>query len=356
MCNVALLKFPVLWAGCAIFAAVTTAIIFLMKELIQLFPKQMNEAIAIGKAYKFQNPKRAFAHVVLTGLGGSGIGGTIVQNYAAPLMNVPFVVSKDYTLPAFVGADTLVIVSSYSGNTEETLAAMQQAMKAEATVVCITSGGKVMDIAGAKGYDCIVVPGGMPPRSCLGYSAVQVLYVLAYFGLLPAKCKAELQAAADLLGSESKAIQKKAMALALKLHGRTAVIYSAVPMEGVAVRFRQQLNENSKVLCWHHVLPEMNHNELVGWREKDDRYVAIFLRSEADAARVEMRMDICRKVIKKYTPHVVELQAKGASYWERAFYLIHFADWTSMHLAELRGEDAMEIDVLNYLKAEMGKA
>ena len=144
-----------------------------MKQLVADFPVQLQEALVIGQNYKFLTAKKEFNNVVLTGLGGSGIGGSIVQNYVFDKLKIPFVVNKDYFLPSFVGAKSLVIVSSYSGNTEETIAAMQQALKAKATVVCITSGGKIAEIARKKKLDCILLPAGMPPRACLGYSLTE---------------------------------------------------------------------------------------------------------------------------------------------------------------------------------------
>lgn len=129
-----------------------------MKKLVANFPTQLHEALIIGQNYRFQTPQKAFTNVVLSGLGGSGIGGSIVQNFVGDEMKVPFIVNKDYALPAFVGKNSLVIISSYSGNTEETLAAMQQAIKAKATVVCITSGGKVSEISKKKSWIAFYYP------------------------------------------------------------------------------------------------------------------------------------------------------------------------------------------------------
>lgn len=326
-----------------------------MKDLVQNFSTQLGEALIIGQNYRFATPEKEFDHVILTGLGGSGIGGTIVQNYTAGTMKIPFFVNKDYSLPAFVSAGSLVIVSSYSGNTEETLAAMKQALRTKATVICITSGGKIAEIASRKKLDCILLPAGMPPRACLGYSSVQVLYVLAYFGLIGYGFEREIGGAIRLLKKEGKNIRQAGRQLAKKLHGKTPVIYSGPVYEGVAVRFRQQINENGKMLAWHHVIPEMNHNELVGWRDKDDSRAVVVLRNADDYDRVQMRMEINKKIIKKYTRSFIELESKGKNYWERAFYLIHLTDWASVFLAGLHGVDATEVKVIDYLKGELGK-
>jgi glucose/mannose-6-phosphate isomerase len=145
-----------------------------MEELIIRFTTQMRESLEIIQNYKFIAPKKTqFKNIVLTGLGGSGIGGSIVQNYVFDKCPFPFIVNKDYFLPAFVNKDSLVIVSSNSGDTEETIAAFQKAIKVKATIVCITSGGRIADIAKKKNIDCILLPAGMPPRSCIGYSMLQ---------------------------------------------------------------------------------------------------------------------------------------------------------------------------------------
>lgn len=326
-----------------------------MKQLIQDFPIQLQEALMIGQNYKFQTPEKKFSNVIVTGLGGSGIGGSIVQNYVSDKMEIPFLVNKDYFLPAFVNENSLVIVSSYSGNTEETLSAMQQALKAKATVVCVTSGGKVSETAKKKKLDCILLPAGMPPRSCLGYSMIQILYVLNYFGYIKNDFEKSVNAVIKLLNTEEKDIQKQAKSIAKKLSGKIPVIYAASDFEGVAVRFRQQINENSKMLAWHQVVPEMNHNELVGWRDKDEKKAVVFLRNEDDYERTKMRMDINKTVIKKYAS-IIEIWSKGKTFFERVFYIVHLTDWVSVYLADLHGVDATEVNVIDHLKGELSKA
>lgn len=326
-----------------------------MKDLIAAFSTQLDEAIIIGQNYRFTTPAKEIKNIVLTGLGGSGISGSIIQNYLFDKLAVPFVVNKDYFLPSFVGPDTLVIISSYSGNTEETVACMQQAIKAKATIVCVTAGGKVAEMAKKRNIDCILIPAGMPPRSCIGYSIVEIMYALAHYKLVKKDFEKDIKATVKLLNSESKDIQKKAKALAQKMNGKLPVLYSAPEFEGVAVRVCQQINENGKMLCWHNVIPEMNHNEYVGWRDKDPKKCVIFLRADTDYKRVQARMEICKTVIKKYTPNILEIHAKGKSYWEKVFYFIHLTDWASVILADLHGVDATEVKVIDHLKGELSK-
>jgi glucose/mannose-6-phosphate isomerase len=216
-----------------------------MKELIASFSAQLRQAIDIGEQAEFTKPSREIKNVLITGLGGSGIGGSIITQIVEHEIKVPVTVNKDYFLPAFVGHDTLVVVSSYSGNTEETLAAMEFAMEREAKIVCITSGGKVLDIARAKGFDHIVIPGGMPPRSCLAYSFTQLFYVLHGFGLIGDWFKTDLDTTIHMLDHEEEHICAEAYYLAEKLHKKIPVIYSQANYEAVSSRFRQQIHENS---------------------------------------------------------------------------------------------------------------
>jgi glucose/mannose-6-phosphate isomerase len=143
--------------------------------------------------------------------------------------------------------------------------------------------------------------------------------------------------------------------LAKKIHKQTPVIYVAKGFEGVAVRFRQQINENSKMLCWHHVVPEMNHNELLGWRTNVNDLAVICFRNKSDYKRNQIRMDINKKVISKYTENITEIWSKGDSIIENTLYHINLGDWVSWYLSEMNNVDAIEIDVINFLKGELSK-
>ncbi len=327
-----------------------------MKKLVLDFPNQLQEALIIGKHHKFTaSADKKFSNVVVTGLGGSGIGASIVQNFVFDKLELPFVVNKDYFIPAFVNKHSLVIVCSYSGNTEETLMAMHQAIEAKATIVCITSGGAIAALADKENLDCILVPGGMPPRACLGYSLVQILFTLAHFGLLNNDFEKQITAAVHQLRESSEQIQEKATALSKAIFGKLPIVYASSFYEGVAVRFRQQLNENSKMLGWQGVIPEMNHNELVGWRDNADDKVVILLRNTDDFERVQTRMEINKQVFEKHTSNIIEIYSEGNSYFEKAFYLIHITDWISVILADLRQLDATEVNVIDFLKSSLAK-
>lgn len=326
-----------------------------MKNLVANFSKQLTEAIAIGNNAKLTAYTNKINNVLICGLGGSGIGGSIVRELVTPNANVPIDTSKGYFIPAYVNENTLVIISSYSGNTEETLQCMEQAIQKKAKIVCVTSGGSVEKRAKEKGFDHIIVPGGMPPRSCLGYSLVQLFYILGFFKIITNDYVSELKAAVKLIDQDETAIIAEATEVSKQLIGKIPVIYATTYNEGIAIRLRQQLNENSKILCWHQIIPEMNHNELVGWTQKNDNLAVVFLLDKDEYSRNLARVDINKEVIKKYTNTIINIQSKGNSAIEKAIYFIHLGDWISVILGESRGADLMEIKVIEHLKSALSK-
>ncbi|MGI8892587.1 MAG: bifunctional phosphoglucose/phosphomannose isomerase [Bacteroidia bacterium] len=327
-----------------------------MEDLIANFTDQLREALEIGGKAQLRQSEKQINNIIITGLGGSGIGGTIVSEIVANEIKVPIVINKDYFLPAFASENTLVIACSYSGNTEETLQAFETALKKKCTIVCITSGGKLIELAEKNNLDYIKIPGGMPPRACLGYSLPQLFFVLHKLGFISNSFISEIEKAIKLLDAEEEDIRTKAKAIAGALFNNLPIIYSVAGYEGVAVRFRQQLNENSKVLAWHHVLPEMNHNELVGWTQENDELAVVILRNEDDYERSVKRIEISKEVFQKYTPNILEIYSKGNSRIERSLYLIHLCDWVTAEIANLRGIDAVEVRVIDYLKGSLAKA
>lgn len=328
----------------------------MMDQLIARFMDQLTEAMEIGRAAKVRPLSEDVTHLYVAGLGGSGIGADFVSSFIAGECRLPFLVKKGYSVPAFVGPNTLAIASSYSGNTEETLISYDQIKNAGARIISIASGGKLIDKTIYDGFDYIKVPSDWPsPRACLGYSMTAQLWLLHHLGLISDRCISELRSSIVLLRKESAGIKTIAEGIAQRLHRRIPVIYIEDRMEPVAIRWRQQINENSKALCWHHVVPEMNHNELVGWREKNEDLVVIYLRNADDYDRNALRMDINKEIISQYAHEIIEVQSKGDNMIERSLYLVHLGDWVSWYLAQLRGVDALEVKVIDYLKGELGK-
>jgi glucose/mannose-6-phosphate isomerase len=326
-----------------------------MKELIKDFTNQIAHAIVIGNSYSPSEKRRKLSNVLISGLGGSGIGGTIAAELVASEAGIPIITNNGYFVPAFVDDETLFIACSYSGNTEETVSATELAYEKGAKIVVISSGGKLREMAKAHNWDFIEIPGGQPPRASFGLSFPEVLYVLHAYGIISKKFEKDLEAAMKLLDDNEAAIQKEALEVTEKLFGKIPVIYAADGFGGVATRFRQQINENSKMLCWHHVIPEMNHNELVGWRTKNDDLAVVLFRNESDYKRIQARMDINKGTFAEYTNTTVEIWSKGESDLQRSLYLIHIGDWITYLLAEKKGIDETEVKVIDHLKGELAK-
>ena len=327
-----------------------------MHELVERFPASLVEALEIGSKAVINKPKGTIRNVFISGLGGSGIGGNYVQEFIRDEIKIPYVVGKGYDIPKWVGKNTLAIASSYSGNTEETLAALDLMIASGAKVVCVASGGKIIAKAKELGLDYITLPANWPsPRACLGLSFVQQLFILNKLRLISGKTIKQVESSIKLLQKEDEDIRKRATKIAQLLAGKIPVIYTTDRMEAVAVRFRQQINENAKTLCWHHVIPEMNHNELVGWRQANDNLAVIYFRNKDDFQRNSVRIDINKEIIREYTPTIIDVYSKGRNFIERAMYFTYLGDWISCYLSDHRGVDSIEVKAIDYLKGKLSE-
>lgn len=327
----------------------------MMKDLIDAFPPNLAEALAIAKNHTISAPRNEIRNVVICGMGGSGIGGKIVSQWLEEDLRVPVNFCQDYHLPSFVNEYTLVIASSYSGNTEETLISLATAVEKNAMIIAVCSGGQLEVLCQEKGYEYIKVPGGNPPRSALAYSLVQLVYIFGELGLSNKAKMTDLDTASKLLLAKKTEIQAKAMELAKLIGNRTPIFYTVARYEGVAVRAKQQFNENSKKLGWMHTIPEMNHNELVGWGGGSNDFAAIFLDSGDVVDRNRRRIEISLDRVRSKTDAVMTVLAEGNNLIERSIYLIHLVDWASLYHAELHNVDSIEIEIIDYLKDELSK-
>jgi glucose/mannose-6-phosphate isomerase len=331
----------------------------MMLQLIKDFPQHIADSLKIaeGLSKVWKALPRPINQVVITGLGGSGIGGTVAADLCASTATVPISVNKGYALPNWVGPNTLVVACSYSGNTEETLEALRQAVAAGCMVSAITSGGELKRQAEANGWNVSLVPGGNPPRSMFGYAVIQILAHLDLAGAgAPKGWQAQAQQAVKDLIARRDVHLSEADAVSDSLEGTAFAVYAATGMAGVATRWRQQLNENSKMPGWDAEVPEMNHNEMVGWAGGGARFSAVFLHSAFDAPRNRMRMELNAPAVRAHGTHVVELHAHGNSPLEQALDLVALGDWVSYVLSERNAVDIMDIKVIDDLKDALGKA
>lgn len=325
-----------------------------MKEYVAKFADHIAEAGSVVDATSIEKIK-SFRNVVVCGLGGSGIGASIVGDLIQQEIKVPYNVVKGYFLPHWVDKNTLIIINSYSGNTEETVHVMQQAIEKNASVICISSGGKVEEMATKNNYPLLRVPKGLPPRASLGYSLVYIFYALQSQKLISKKGLNQLRKAAIWVEKKQKTIQSLAQGMAERLYDKIPVLYAADRYESILVRWRQQINENGKQLCWHHVIPEMNHNELVGWRTEDENLGVVLFRDDDDYIRIKHRIEINRDTIQQYTKTIIDVAVQGKNAFEKSLYLIALGDWLTCYLADKRSFDAVEVKVIDALKAELSK-
>jgi glucose/mannose-6-phosphate isomerase len=275
-----------------------------MRSLIAAFPDHIADAArAMENLSLPSSGMSAAASLVIAGLGGSAISGDLARDAAGDAIKIPLIVNRDYDLPAFVNASTLVIACSYSGNTEETLSVYALAKAAGADVVCITSGGLLAEQAGVDSFPVVSLPGGLPPRAAIGYAIPALLGVLRVKGIVPdmsddiMETVVLLRTLREKYRPETPAAKNQAKQLAADLHEKIIAVYgSNAVMDAAAYRWRSQIAENAKNLAFHHVLPEMNHTELVGWNSPDAALKntgVVFLRDPEDHPQVRKRFDPC---------------------------------------------------------------
>ena len=338
-----------------------------MLKLLSEFPQQLKDAAEIGGRIDFQKDIiKDFDKIIFCGLGGSAIGADLIRSYIAKECKKPVIVNRDYTLPAFVDKKTLVVVSSYSGNTEETLSAYEEAKKRGASIVAITTNGNLKSYAERDGVPYIIIPQGLPPRCALGYSSIPIMVLFSKLGIISDKQR-EIEEASNVLSDlrdrelspdvgEDNNISKR---IANDLFGKYAIIYGANQYtDSVVTRWRGQLAENSKAVSSTHVFPEMNHNEIVGWSNPKNLMkdlVVVILRDREDHPRVAKRMDISTSIIKREGVKVIEVTSQGKSLLSRIFSLIYIGDFVSLYLAILNGVDPTPVDNVMYLKNELAK-
>jgi len=304
-------------------------------------------------------------NIVFTGLGGSAIGADVIRSYTAEEIKVPIMVNRSYTLPNFVNENTLLFVSSYSGDTEETLSAYKIAKEKRARMIAISSNGMLEKLAKGDGVPFIDIPGELPPRCALAYSFIPPMLILSRLGFIANKEK-EVDETAEILKGLKNELEPGrpteaniAKRIALKLVHRFPIIYGASDhVDVVITRWRGELAENSKHLASSHVFPEMNHNEIVGWDfpiELMGQFVVIFLRDREDHERVARRMDITKDILSQKGISIIELFSRGEGLLSRMTSLIYIGDMVSFYLAILNGVDPMPVNRITYLKKALKK-
>jgi glucose/mannose-6-phosphate isomerase len=334
-----------------------------MMGLVLRFPRQCREAAALH----FEGGVRlaGISRIVLTGMGGSAIGGEFARCVLDDCGTIPLIVNRDYVLPAWVGPDTLVICASYSGNTEETLAAYCAARSAGAPICAITSGGALRAAATEDGYPLAIVPGGQPPRSAAGYMFLPLLNLFREIGVISSDLRSDLDemfgvlgGIAARLGPSVPTVDNPAKQMAAALHGRLPVVYGSQGYRGaVAMRWKGQFNENAKQAAFANVLPEQNHIEALAWvtaQRQASNWSMVLLRDRTEPERIARRVELTRELTGPDT-ECHEVWAEGKSLLARMFSLIYFADFMTVYLAYLNGVCPTDMASLDYLKTELAR-
>ena len=333
-----------------------------MYNLIFDFPEQLAQALKLSEGWNVRkNDFIDIKNIVVAGMGGSAIGGDLVRSLLLDRLQIPFQVCRNYRLPEFVDDETLVIVSSYSGNTEETLEALDDALNRKAQIATITTGGMLEEIAKLNDLPIAYLPTGYPPRAALGFSFVPVLMLLEKIGLIKGAGKEiaatvkHLEKNRELYIEDVPTSDNPAKNLAERMLAKIPIIYTGPTLtDTVGVRWKGQFCENGKNLTFVNHFPEFNHNELVGWSDPigphTEHLMVIILHDSSDHPKVARRMEIVKDIIRKYDIDVAEVHSSGESALERMFSLIQLGDFTSYYLAVVNDADPTPVEAIETLK------
>jgi glucose/mannose-6-phosphate isomerase len=304
----------------------------------------------------------AIANVVYTGMGGSALAASLVPVW--PGLDRPFEVVRDYVLPRYVNSDTLVIVASYSGNTEEALSALKDAKAKGAQIVVIAGGGKLKEAALAGNYPWSELPKAAQPRYAVLYNFRALVEILIAAGLVEQSAISELEKAAPFLAQATAAwrpdvptSENTAKQLAQELIGKSVVVYGGPKLYPAAYKWKISCNENAKHVAWAGQYPEFNHNEFLGWSKQptDKPYVVIDLRSSFEHERVQKRFEVSARLLSGMRPEPHAVQAQGETMLEQLLWTIAYGDFVTLYLALLNGLNPAPVDLIEKFKVELNK-
>jgi glucose/mannose-6-phosphate isomerase len=298
--------------------------------------------------------------LVVAGMGGSAIGGALACAALGDHASRPIFVTRAYGLPPWTTPETTVLCASYSGNTEETLACYEAAGALGAQRVVVTTGGRLAELARTDRVPVIPLPGGFQPRAAVAYMTVAALEIAALCGAGP-RLTSEIDVAAShteqLVAEWGPDAPEDSLAkeIARGLLGSAPVVAGAGLTAPIAYRWKTQINENAKLPCFAHELPELDHNEIVGWEGAPDvgRFAAVFLDDSDAHPRVKARMELTEKLIADSATASFHLETRGQTTIERVMSLVLLGDLVSLYLAVLRGVDPGPVKVIEQLKAEL---
>lgn len=315
------------------------------------FPDQCREGLALGEGVPTER-WAGFSRIVALGMGGSGIAGSLL----AALLPAEVVPVRGYTLPRWVGEESLVLALSYSGDTEETLSAFREALPRTQRLLAVTSGGTLGALCAQRGIPWIKIPPGYQPRAALGYLLFPLLGLFRRLDLI-----GELEEVFLVLDRMARVLapgdgENEAQRLARTLHGRVPLVYGAGPTAPVAFRWKTQVNENAKQPAFWAELPELCHNEIVGWGLSTrllPQATVVFLRTGHDHPRVQARIEILQGLLAERDLPWIEVHGRGQGELAQAFSLLYLGDWVSAYLALLNGVDPTPVAIIRELKEQL---
>ena len=333
-----------------------------MLSVVSKMPEMIEQAEGFSAGVNLPKLKK-ISQVVILGMGGSAIAGDIAADLFLKRAKAPILTVRNYVLPEFVGPGSLVFALSYSGDTEEVITAVKEAEKRGAAVICITSGGKLREIALAKKYPLYLIPTGYQPRAALPYLLIPLLISFQKLGIIPS-ISDEIREAIVLLlklrdeyGARKPARSNPAKQFAKKIAGTLPLIFGSAGTTGAAaLRFKTQLNENGKATAHLSLFPELNHNEIVNLaalKREAHKFSWVIFRDDADSERIKKRIEVTKSLIGRQVGAANEIVSQGKSSLARIFSLILFTDFVSVYVALLQGIDPTPVEIISRLKKEM---
>jgi glucose/mannose-6-phosphate isomerase len=328
-----------------------------MVKFVLGLPGEIYEAVDIGNSFEIPRGYKQGSDILVTGMGGSGIPGDFLKALLSKELPVPLIVNKDYSVPRFTDKNTLVFAISYSGNTEETIAALKAANEVNARIIGITSGGKLLKLCQDAGTPFIQIPRGRQTRASFGYLLFSILTVLQRLDIVADKTIDVVRKVRQEIGPSVATASNAAKSLALKLSGKSVVIYGTHNHTDVAaLRWKQQLNENSKMPARYEALPELNHNEIVAWDSPGathEQMEVVFLRDEQELPQIKRRIEVTREFLDSRGISTTEVWSQGRSLLARLISLSYFSDFMSLYLALLNDVDPTPIEAIAYFKQKL---
>ncbi|HEY7266063.1 MAG TPA: bifunctional phosphoglucose/phosphomannose isomerase [Solirubrobacterales bacterium] len=323
-----------------------------MLDAARALPEHLRDALWRIETARAQTMEAPAAFVC--GMGGSAIGGDLAAAALADRLTKPMLVARGYGLPSWAPPGSAVLCSSYSGDTEETLASYAAAEAVGAQRLVATTGGELGEVARRDGVPVIGLPAGLQPRAAVGYMFC-VAAELAALALAGPRINTEIDAAASHLGSTFAAAESRARELAGEIADAVPVIHGTDLTAPIAYRWKTQINENAKLPAFSAALPEADHNEIEGWSGAEGRFAAVFLADRDQHPRERKRIELTAKAVEPYASTVLTIETEGETRTERVLHTVMLGDLLAIELANARGVDPLAVDVLEGFKREMGR-